>query len=113
MAPSPWAQGKQVVHIGLQGYTLPKTNRPPVNLTFLVDVSGSMDPVDRLPLAKKSLNLLIDQLRPQDRVAMAVYAGAAGTVLEPTPGTDKLRMRCAVEALNAGVGSSTVPAAPA
>ncbi|MEO6340207.1 MAG: YfbK domain-containing protein, partial [Caulobacteraceae bacterium] len=102
VAPSPWARGKQVVHIGLQGYTLPKANRPPVNLTFLVDVSGSMDPADRLPLAKKSLNLLIDQLRPQDRVSMAVYAGAAGTVLEPTPGTDKLRMRCAVEALNAG-----------
>ena len=102
VAPSPWARGKQVIQVGLQGYTLPKTNRPPVNLTFLVDVSGSMNPADRLPLAKKSLNLLIDQLRPQDRVAMAVYAGAAGTVLEPTPGTDKLRMRCAVEALNAG-----------
>ena len=102
VAPSPWARGKQVLHIGLQGYSLPKASRPPVNLTFLVDVSGSMEPIDRLPLAKKSLNLLIDQLRPQDHVAMAVYAGAAGTVLEPTPGTEKLKMRCAVEALNAG-----------
>jgi Ca-activated chloride channel family protein len=102
LAPSPWAAGKQILHVGLQGYTLPKASRAPVNLTFLVDVSGSMNPADRLPLAKKSLNLLIDQLRPEDKVSMAVYAGAAGVVLEPTAGTDKLRMRCAVEALEAG-----------
>jgi Ca-activated chloride channel family protein len=69
---------------------------------FLVDVSGSMQGEDRLELARKALNVLIDQLRPQDSVAMAVYAGAAGSVLEPTSGREKLKMRCALQALNAG-----------
>src|SRR5690606_36002094 len=64
--------------------------------------SGSMGPPDRLPLAKKALNVLIDQLQPQDRVSMAVYAGAAGAVLGPTDGRQKLKMRCALGALQAG-----------
>ena len=102
VTPSPWAAGKEIIHIGVQGYSPARTEKPPVNLTFLVDVSGSMAPEDRLPLARKALNLLIDELRPQDRVSMVVYAGAAGAVLQPTAGTDKLHMRCAVEALSAG-----------
>jgi len=65
-------------------------------------VSGSMSPSDRLPLAQQALNTLIDQLRPQDRVGIVVYAGAAGAVLQPTPGDQRLRMRCAVNALHAG-----------
>lgn len=100
VTPSPWSPGRRLMHIGLQGYDLDR--RPPLNLVFLVDVSGSMQPDDRLPLAKQALNRLIDQLRPEDRVAIAVYAGAAGQVLAPTPGTDKLRMRCALQALEAG-----------
>jgi Ca-activated chloride channel family protein len=102
VTPSPWSEGKRIVHIGLQGYELPRAERPPLNLVFLVDVSGSMNGPDRLQLAQQSLNLLIDQLRPQDHVSMVVYAGAAGAVLEPTPGTQKLKMRCAVNALQAG-----------
>ncbi|CAN5234011.1 VWA domain-containing protein [soil metagenome] len=102
VVPSPWAQGKEIVHIGLQGYDMPKSEQAPLNLVFLVDVSGSMEPAERLPLAKKALNVLIDQLRPQDRVSMVVYAGAAGAVLGPTPGTQKLKMRCALGALQAG-----------
>jgi len=102
VTPSPWNAGKQIVHIGLQGYDIPRTQRPPLNLVFLVDVSGSMQGPDRLQLAQQSLNLLIDQLRPEDHVSMVVYAGAAGAVLEPTPGTQKLKMRCAVNALEAG-----------
>jgi Ca-activated chloride channel family protein len=101
VAPSPWAAGKQVIHIGLQGYDLPG-EKPPLNLVFLVDVSGSMDEKDKLPLVQKSLNVLIDQLRPQDRVSMVVYAGAAGAVLGPTAGNEHLKMRCAVEVLHAG-----------
>jgi Ca-activated chloride channel family protein len=102
VAPSPWSRGKQIVHIGLQGYDIPRSARPPLNLVFLVDVSGSMDEPDRLPLAIKALNLLVDQLRPQDRVSLVVYAGAAGVVLQPTMGWEKLKMRCALGALHAG-----------
>ena len=81
LAPSPWAPGREIVHIGLQGYDIARVDQPPLNLVFLVDVSGSMDGPDRLGLAQKALNVLIDQLRPEDRVALAVYAGAAGAVL--------------------------------
>ena len=102
VTPSPWAAGKEIIHIGLQGYDIAADKQPPVNLVFLIDVSGSMDAPNKLPLVQKALNVLIDQLRPEDRVAMVVYAGAAGAVLPPTPGNEKLMMRCAVEALHAG-----------
>jgi len=102
VTPSPWAEGRQIVHVGLQGYELDRAERPPLNLVFLIDVSGSMGSPDKLPLAQQALNTLIDQLRPQDRVGIVVYAGAAGAVLQPTPGDQRLRMRCAVNALNAG-----------
>jgi len=102
VAPSPWGAGKQIIHIGLQGYDTPRAEQPPLNLVFLIDVSGSMGPEDRLPLAKKALGVLIDQLRPQDTVAMVVYAGAAGAVLAPTGGAEKLKMRCALGALESG-----------
>lgn len=102
VAPSPWSRERQLMHIGLQGFELPQNERPPLNLVFLVDTSGSMWSRDRLPLAKQALNLLIDQLRPQDRVAMVAYAGSAGAVLGPTGGREKLKMRCALEALRAG-----------
>jgi Ca-activated chloride channel family protein len=102
VVPSPWSKDRQLLHIGLQGYDLPRGDQPPLNLVFLIDTSGSMAPADRLPLAIKSVNLLIDQLRPQDRVSMVAYAGSAGAVLEPTDGRSKLKMRCALEALQAG-----------
>lgn len=102
VTPSPWAKDRQIVHIGLQGYDLPRTTQPPLNLVFLVDTSGSMWSEDRLPLAIKSLNLLVDQLRPQDRVAIVAYAGSAGAVLSPTDGRSKLKIRCALGALRAG-----------
>ena len=102
VTPSPWAKDRQIVHIGLQGYDLPRTTQPPLNLVFLVDTSGSMWSEDRLPLAIKSLNLLVDQLRPQDRVAIVAYAGSAGAVLSPTDGRSKLKIRCALGALRSG-----------
>jgi len=102
VVPSPWAEGKEIIHIGLQGYDLRASERPPLNLVFLMDVSGSMDEPTKLPLVQKALNLLIDELRPEDKVSIAVYAGAAGAVLEPTPGTQKLKIRCAVDAMHAG-----------
>jgi Ca-activated chloride channel family protein len=102
VTPSPWSPGRQIVQIGLQGYDIPRAQQPPLNLVFLIDTSGSMSSEDRLPLAKKALNLLIDQLRPQDRVAMVAYAGSAGAVLGPTGGDQKLKMRCALDALSSG-----------
>ncbi len=102
LVPSPWAPGKEIIHIGLQGYDIAPDKRPPLNLVFLMDVSGSMDDPNKLPLVQRALNVLIDQLRPEDRVSIVVYAGAAGAVLEPTPGNQKLKIRCAVDAMHAG-----------
>lgn len=106
VAPSPWSPGRQIIHVGLQGYELPAAERRPLNLTFLVDVSGSMNSADKLALAKQAMNLIIDRLRPQDTVAVTYYAEGAGTTLAPTPGTDKLRIRCAVASLYASGGTA-------
>ena len=102
VVPSPWSKDRQLLHIGVQGYAAPRAGQPPLNLVFLVDTSGSMSGPDRLPLAQKALNVLIDQLRPQDRVAIVAYAGSAGAVLSPTDGRSKLKMRCALTALHSG-----------
>ena len=102
VAPSPWSADRQIVHIGLQGYDIPRAQQPPLNLVFLIDTSGSMSAENKLPLARKALNLLVDQLRPQDRVSIVAYAGSAGAVLAPTSGREKLKMRCALGALESG-----------
>lgn len=102
VTPSPWSKDRQIVHIGLQGYDLPRSAQPPLNLVFLVDTSGSMWSADRLPLATKALNMLVDQLGPKDRVAIVAYAGSAGAVLAPTDGRNRLKVRCALQSLRAG-----------
>lgn len=102
LVPSPWSPGHKLMHIGLQGYQLPKGSEPPLNLVFLVDTSGSMMGPDRLPLAKQALSLLVDKLDQRDRVSIVAYAGSAGAVLEPVDGTQKLRIRCALDFLRAG-----------
>ncbi len=102
---SPWSDPtarREIVHIGLQGYELPAGERKPLNLTFMVDVSGSMQSPDKLGLAQQTMNLIIDRLRPEDRVAVTYYASDVGTAVGPTPGDQKLKLRCAVAALNAG-----------
>lgn len=99
---SPWNGNNKLLHIGIQGYELAREARPRTNLVFLLDVSGSMDSPDKLPLVKQSLNLLLDQLGDDDHVAIAVYAGAAGTVLAPTPASDRRTIRAAMERLQAG-----------
>ncbi len=86
---SPWGKDRKLVHIGIKGYELPVRQRPDVNLVLLLDVSGSMSPPDRLPLAQRSMALLLDSLKPTDTVGIAVYAGAAGEVLPPTPVSQK------------------------
>ena len=99
---SPWNKGLKLLHIGLQAKTIPTDNLPSSNLVFLVDVSGSMNQANKLPLVKEAFKLLVDQLRPNDRVAIVVYAGAAGTVLPSTPGNQTATIKDALDKLNAG-----------
>lgn len=98
----PWDPKHQLALIGLQGKTFEAQNIPPSNLVFLIDVSGSMDQPDKLPLLKSSFRLLVNQLRDEERVAIVVYAGNAGLVLESTPGSDKQRILDAIDRLQAG-----------
>ncbi len=99
---APWNPKHKLVHIGLQGKNIAKDNLPPSNLVFLIDVSGSMSDENKLPLLKSSFKLLVEQLREQDRVAIVVYAGAAGLVLPSTSGSDKKKIIEALENLQAG-----------
>lgn len=98
----PWNHQHQLVLIGLQGKKIDVELLPASNLTFLIDVSGSMWEPDKLPLVQASLNLLVDQLRPQDKVAIVVYAGNAGLVLPSTYGNEKTKIKEAIEKLKAG-----------
>ena len=99
---APWNTKHKLVHIGLQGKKIPTENLPASNLVFLIDVSGSMDEPNKLPLLKSSFRLLVEQLREQDRVAMVVYAGAAGMVLPSTSGAEKNKILSALDNLKAG-----------
>jgi Ca-activated chloride channel family protein len=99
---APWNSKHRLIHIGLQGKKIPTDNLPASNLVFLIDVSGSMNAINRLPLVKNSLKMLVEQLRPQDHVAIVVYAGAAGLVLEPTAGDQKRTIIDALDRLEAG-----------
>jgi Ca-activated chloride channel family protein len=106
IVPSPWAEGRQLLHIGIQGYDVRPQERPPLNLVLLVDTSGSMSPPERLPLAKQVLSLLVDELGPQDHVSIVAYASQSGTVLEPTPGSEGAKIKAALEGLGAGGSTS-------
>jgi Ca-activated chloride channel family protein len=102
LATTPWNTKTRLVHIGLQGVQVEPSKLPPTSLTFLIDVSGSMDSPEKLPLLKRAFRMLVEQLRPQDRIAMVVYAGAAGVVLPPTSGNDKGAILEALDRLQAG-----------
>ena len=99
---APWNPGHRLAMIGLQSQRLRLGDLPPNNLVFLIDVSGSMDEPHKLPLVKSAFRLLVNELRDEDRVAIVVYAGAAGMVLPSTPGSDKERILDAIERLSAG-----------
>ena len=90
MTTTPWNPETRLLRVGLRGYDLARSERPAANLVFLVDVSGSMNEADKLPLVQCSLALLADRLSPRDHVAIVVYAGAAGIVLEPTSSRDAI-----------------------
>jgi Ca-activated chloride channel family protein len=100
--PSPWASGRKIVHIGIKGYAVQAAERPRANIVLLVDVSGSMDQPNKLPLLKQSLAMLASNLEVRDTIAIVTYAGNAGTVLEPTPVSNKQAILGALERLSAG-----------
>jgi Ca-activated chloride channel family protein len=98
---TPWDAGTQLIRIGLQGYDIPMDTRPAANLVFLVDTSGSMNSPDKLPLLKKSLRMLVDQMGEDDTIAIVAYAGSAGVVLEPTRGSEKRKIMYALNGFRA------------
>jgi len=98
----PWNDQHRLLHIGIQGKNISTENLPPSNLVFLIDVSGSMDEPNKLPLLKSAFRLLVNQLRKKDNIAIVVYAGAAGVVLPSTPGNQKDIILSAIDNLQAG-----------
>lgn len=102
LAASPWNPHTRLLRIGIKASDRAVAEMAPANLVFLVDVSGSMDRREGLPMVKSTLKLLVDQLRDQDRVSLVVYAGESRVVLEPTSGREKAKIRTAIEQLTAG-----------
>ena len=99
---TPWNPGTRLVRIALQGALPAMADRPPLNLVFLIDTSGSMQDADKLPLLEQSFRLMLDRLRPEDEVAIVTYAGSAGEVLPPTPASDRGTILAALGRLQAG-----------
>ena len=102
LASCPWNENHKLVHIGLQGQKIPTDNLPPSNLVFLIDVSGSMNSANKLPLLKSAFKMLVEEMRASDKVAIVVYAGAAGLVLPSTSGSEKEKIIQALDKLEAG-----------
>jgi Ca-activated chloride channel family protein len=98
----PWNANNKLLLIGIQGESIAEENIPPCNLVFLLDVSGSMSDENKLPLLKKSFKILVDKLRPQDKVSIVVYAGAAGCILPATSGMNKTKILASLDKLEAG-----------
>jgi Ca-activated chloride channel family protein len=98
----PWSPQHRLVHIGLQGKEISVQNLPNANIVFLIDVSGSMEDANKLPLVRSSMKLLADQLRPDDKISIVVYAGNAGLVLPPTSGSNTVAIKEAIDQLEAG-----------
>lgn len=98
----PFKEDREILRVGLQGMEYSIESRPPLHLTFLVDVSGSMSSIDKLPLAKESMHMLVDTLREDDTVALATYAGNISKILDPTFGDSKKQIHQAIDRLNSG-----------
>jgi Ca-activated chloride channel family protein len=98
----PWDPSHRLMRIGLKGREVANENRPPSNLVFLLDVSGSMTPAERLPLVKQAMRMLVDKLTEKDRVAVVIYAGGSGLALKSTSGNEKEKILRALEELQAG-----------
>ena len=102
VSPTPWNADTKLVQIAIQGALPEVEDRPPLNLVFLIDTSGSMDEANKLPLLKQSFRLLLGQLRSEDEVAIVAYAGSAGQVLDPTPARERSTIHAALDRLDAG-----------
>lgn len=100
--PTPWNPGTRLVTIGIQGALPPVADRPPLNLVFLIDTSGSMEDPNKLGLLKQSLTMMLAELRPDDEIALVTYAGSAGVVLDPVKAAEKERILAALDGLPAG-----------
>lgn len=105
LTPTPWNADTQLLQIGIQGALPDLADRPPLNLVFLIDTSGSMEQPNKLPLLKQSFRLMLGQLRPEDQIAIVTYAGSAGEVLAPTAASERSRILNALD--NLGAGGST------
>jgi Ca-activated chloride channel family protein len=101
-ASCPWAPDHRLVRIGLKGKEIHRAERPPINLVFLLDVSGSMSDANKLPLVQESIQLLINELHDDDKISIVTYAGSEGIALNPTSGANKEKVRAAVAALRSG-----------
>jgi Ca-activated chloride channel family protein len=99
---TPWNSETRLLRIGIKGYAPDLDERPPANLVFLIDVSGSMQDSDKLPLLKSSLKMLVDELGPRDKITIVTYAGNAGLVLPPTSADNKATIKAAIDGLDAG-----------
>ncbi|MEZ5652512.1 MAG: VWA domain-containing protein [Burkholderiaceae bacterium] len=106
LAHAPWNPDRLLLRIGIKGKDVAAETLPPANLVFLVDVSGSMNAANKLPLLKSALKLLVDRLRPQDRLSIVTYAGSTQVVLDARPGDDKAAIVDAIDALRAGGGTA-------
>jgi Ca-activated chloride channel family protein len=102
----PWNTENKLVRIGIKGENIPKNQLAPSNYVFLIDVSGSMGSSDKLELLKRGFILLADELNPNDRVAIVTYAGSAGLLLESTAGSDKQKIKSAINSLGSGGGTA-------
>ena len=102
MAPTPWNSSSQLLHIGIKGYDVDRSSLPNANLVFLVDVSGSMNSPQKLGLLKQSLKLIVQKMRAEDRISIAVYAGASGVVLDGESGSNKAKIFREIDQFQAG-----------
>lgn len=100
--PSPWAEGRRILHVGIKGYAVQPAERPRANIVLLVDVSGSMNEPNKLPLLQQSLAMLTETLDSHDTISIVTYAGNAGIALEPTPVANKQKIIGAIERLSSG-----------
>lgn len=104
--PNPWNAGTQLLHIGIKAYDLPPAARPPVNVVLLIDVSGSMQDSNKLPLAKSAFAMMLEELKPTDTVAIVTYAGYSGVALEPTRVAEREKILGVLNNLSAGGGTA-------
>lgn len=100
--PTPWNEHTKLMHVAIKGYDVKPAEQPKANLVFLIDVSGSMDEPDKLPLLRSAFRLLVNKLSPDDTVSIVTYAGDAGTVLEPTKASDRAKILQAIDTLTPG-----------